>query len=653
MALENTIFWKPTSVGFNNSQMSQYKRQYELNYAVRLDDYEALCEETIKNPSQFWKSYLEFSSIIFEGSLDPAMKINSKFYKTEFFSNVKLSYSENLLARMPIEGPALIALTEDKLIRREWSKQEIVQAVGALQKKLQEAGVLEGDTVAALVPNSPEAVIAMMAVTGLGAIWSSCSPDFGVQGVLDRFSQIAPKFIFFADEVIYGGKRFSLKEKNYEVFSKLPTVKASHTFRHLDNDLWKSLGVDGFDSNSISSLHIQRFAFRHPLFVMFSSGTTGQPKCIVHSNGGTLLQHQKELQLHCDLKVGDKILYYTTCGWMMWNWVTSALSTGAIVYCYDGSPAAPSADSLWEIVEREELNVFGTSAKFIGSCRNQNLNLSSKFSFSKLRLVLSTGSPLLPEDFDYFYSSSLDSMHRIQLASICGGTDIISCFMLGNPMKPVRRGEIQGRGLGMNVQAWSSSGIPLRESQGELVCVTPFPSMPLEFWNDPDNLLFEKSYFSVFPNIWHHGDYVTMTNEGGIIVYGRSDATLNPSGVRIGTAEIYRQVETHPLIADSLAVGRKTSDDEEVILFVKFKNPKQILDDTIKKEIRLRIRQGASPRHVPSEIYVVDEIPYTVSGKKVEIAIKKILHGQDPGNKEALMNPESLKLYENFPKGFV
>lgn len=646
----NKLLWQPSADQLARSQMALFQKYLEEQFHKTFSSYEALCDWSVQNPASFWRALLEFSPIIYQGSLEPVLKSNETFYKNEFFPNVTLSYAENLLARIPQKGPVIVALTEDESIRREWTRSDVLGAVVALQAKLRSAGVEKGDRVAALLPNAPEAVLAMIAVTGLGAVWSSCSPDFGEQGILDRFSQIDPKFVFFANEVIYNGKKFSLKEKNEAVLSRLSSVKSTHTFSHLSLSNQEALGLS-MEKSDGSDIHFEKVPFRHPLFVMFSSGTTGIPKCIVHGTGGILLQHQKELQLHCDLKAGEKILYYTTCGWMMWNWVSSALSTGAVLYCYDGSPAAPSADSLWQIADREGLNVFGSSAKFIGACRNQSMELAGKYSFDNLRLVLSTGSPLLPEDFDYFYSPKLDSRARFQLASICGGTDILSCFMLGNPLKPVRRGEIQGRGLGMDVQAFNMEGKPVIDEQGELVCATPFPCMPIRFWGDTENERYKKSYFSVFPKVWHHGDFISMTKDGGIVVYGRSDATLNPSGVRIGTAEIYRQVETHPLVADSLAIGRRTQDDEEVILFVKFKDANQILDENLKKDIKQRIRQGASPRHVPAEIYVVEDIPYTVSGKKVELAVKKIIHGQSVGNKEALVNPESLQFFEKFPKG--
>ncbi len=648
------IYWKPSEELRHSSAMSRFASFFAKKIDKNIKDYESLCDASIQKFPQFWKEYLQFSELVYEGPLLPVQVEAPEFRNQKFFPNLKLSYPENLLRRFhDDEEIILVGLCEDSSIRREWSLAKAKKAIAAIQSKLKKAGVAKGDRVAALMPNSPEVVIAMMAATGLGAIWSSCSPDFGEKGILDRFSQIEPKFLFVSDSVIYNGKTFNLEQKNSILIKALPSLKAHHCFKQLVSNCEEAINLKGSlesASEKLSAPQFLRVEFNDPLFIMFSSGTTGTPKCIVHGVGGTLLQHSKEHQLHCDLKSQEKILYYTTCGWMMWNWVVSALLQGAKLFCYDGSPAAPNVDSMWEIADREELNVFGTSAKFIASCRNQNLEAKKKYQFKNLRLVLSTGSPLLPEDFDYFYTY-VESQNPLQLASISGGTDILSCFMLGNPLKPVVRGEIQGRGLGMDVQAWNDQGHPVVGEQGELVCCRPFPSMPTEFWNDPSGEKYQSAYFRHFPNIWHHGDYVEMRPNGGIVIYGRSDATLNPGGVRIGTAEIYRQVETHPLVADSLAVGKMIDGDEEVQLFVKLKPANPLSDSELEefnRDIKTRIRSGASPRHVPKKIFIVKDIPYTVSGKKVEIAIKKILHGQDPGNREALANPDSLEEYKKF-----
>ncbi|MEO5667837.1 MAG: acetoacetate--CoA ligase [Bdellovibrionota bacterium] len=644
---QNAIVWTPAKDAADVSQMAVFERLFEkaLARTTRFSDFEEFCDASITHKDEFWTLALRQLGVSFDGDISPAFVPGTEFFDAKWFTKLRLSYAENLVGGMPEEGAVLVALTERPEIRREWTKAECIAAIAALQNLLRQSGIVAGDRVAAVLPNCPETVLAMLAVNGLGAIWSSCSPDFGEQGILDRFQQIDAKFLFLAQDTIYNGKLFDLSEKNRGVLAKLPSVKNHHVFRTLSTRSSEALNLRFLKD---AQPEFVRLPFEHPLFIMFSSGTTGAPKCIVHGAGGSLLQLIKEHKLHCDIRPGEKVLYYTTCGWMMWNWLATSLASGARVYCYEGSPAAPEPDSLWRLIDAEKIEVFGTSAKFIGSCRTLGLKLDEGVAFEKLRLVLSTGSALLPEDFDYFYSSVQRKDKPLQLASIAGGTDIISCFMLANPLKPVRRGEIQSRGLGMDVQAFDENGQAVRDEQGELVCATPFPSMPVGFWKDDDRSRYRKSYFSTYRGVWHHGDYVIVTSEGGIVILGRSDATLNPGGVRIGTAEIYRQVETHPLVADSLAVGRKTEDDEEIVLFVKLKDPSQTLDDELRSQIRKRIREGASPRHVPKEIYSVAEIPYTVSGKKVEIAVKRILQGQDPGNREALANPASLDLYTSF-----
>lgn len=642
------VFWEPSEKHLTQSFMAQFLESWNASKGQSLKTYEDLFASTTQDVSAFWQHYLKFSGLIFEGELEPTQKSADLFFEKSFFPSLRLSYAENLLQGYSDDDLMLVSLCEEGSHRREWKRSEVIRAVATLQGELHRAGVSSGDRVAALLPNCAEAVIAMMAVTGLGAVWSSCSPDFGDKAVKDRFEQVEPKFLFLADQVLYNSKTFDLSQKNAALLESLPSVQASHTFKHFTDSPTVSLNVEHWNEGAPK---FERVAFDHPLFVMFSSGTTGKPKCIVHGVGGTTLQHSKELQLHCDLNKGENFLYYTTCGWMMWNWAASALLQGAVLYCYDGSPAAPHSDSMWEIVEKEKINVFGTSAKFIASCRSGGLRPGEKQGLRALRLLLSTGSPLLPEDFDYVYESvsmSNRSDGGVQLASICGGTDILSCFMLGTPLKPVVRGEIQCRGLGMDVQAWNSQGKSVVGEQAELVCTQPFPSMPVGFWKDEGNSKFKSAYFEEFPGVWHHGDYIQIGESGGVSVFGRSDATLNPGGVRIGTAEIYRQVETHPSILDSLAVGRTVDGDEQVELFVVLKEGVSELNNELIAELKKRIRAGASPRHVPAKIWQVDAIPYTVSGKKVEIAVKKILRGELPGNREALKNPESLDCFEKF-----
>jgi acetoacetyl-CoA synthetase len=651
--MSERIFWTPSPADLKDSPMTKFRDLAASRFQETFADYEAFCDWSIAHKENFWRLWLQNSDMILDGSLERAYLPNPSgdFFGGKWFPDTRLNYAENLMAHLPEQGPALIGLVEDGT-RKDLSARELRSQVARLAAYLRAQGIGPGDRVAAILPNAPETVVALLAATSLGAVWSSCSPDFGEQGVLDRFQQIEPNVLFTANAYLYNGKRFELAEKNARLRASLPTLKAVVQFAHLGGQGQLPEGTQDFHRLVTEGLEprieFKRLPFQSPLFVMFSSGTTGKPKCIVHGIGGTLAQVTKEHQLHAGLRAGEQLLYYTTCGWMMWNWLVTGLASGARVVCFDGSPAAPQADSLWKLVDREGIEAFGTSARFIGSCRVQSLDLKGACRFEKLRVVFSTGSPLLPEDFDYFYEQVLTPSGSVPIQSISGGTDILSCFMLGTPLKPVVRGQIQARGLGMDVQAWDGDGRPVRAQQGELVCATPFPSMPLGFFNDPGDKAYRKAYFSVFPGVWHHGDYITLTEEGGIIVHGRSDATLNPGGVRIGTAEIYRQVETHPDVQDSIAVGRRSGDDEEIVLFVKLKDPSRELDEALVKELKDRIRQGASPRHVPKFIYAVPDIPYTLSGKKVEIAVKRVLHGEDPGNREALANPQCLEAYGRY-----
>lgn len=639
MSETNKIFWEPSREFLEGSFLFQFKEKIEKQYSKTFENYSQFHQWSVDSFQDFWREFLDFSQIKYSG--DPETVFVPKegyFYGGTWFPDIKLNFAENLLSNLnqyPIIG------LDEKGQRFEYKKSQLLKEVSSLQKYFKEKGLKAGDCVAALIPNVPEAITCMLAVTSLGGIWSSCSPDFGEQGILDRFLQVEPKFLITCDKTIYNGKEFDLAVKNAAVLAKLPSVEGTlHVSRYSEEGDYKNL-CQHYKASDIEFVPVP---FSHPLYILFSSGTTGAPKCIVHSVGGTLIQHAKELLLHCDLKKEEKIIYYTTTGWMMWNWLVSALFTGAQVFVYDGSPMTKEGFDLWSLVENEKIDVFGTSARFIAASRTQGRLPFRKF---KPRLVCSTGSPLLFEDFDYFYEV-VNPEYDIQLASICGGTDIVSCFMLGCPWLPVRRGEIQGPGLAMDIQALDANGQAIFGQEGELVCATPFPSMPIYFLNDPQNKKYSAAYFEEFSGVWHHGDYVTIMPQGGIVVHGRSDATLNPGGVRLGTAEIYRQVETHPDIADSLVVGKTVDGDEKVLLFVLFKDPQQELTEELKTELKKRIREGASPRHLPSEIYKITEIPYTLSGKKVEIAVKKILHGEMPKNIQALANPHSLEAFKKF-----
>ncbi|MCG8561086.1 MAG: acetoacetate--CoA ligase [Hyphomicrobiales bacterium] len=617
----------------------------------KVDDYETLYRFSIEQPERFWSLLWDYCGVRGEKGEAPYLVDAGKMPGARFFPQARLTFAENLRSKEG-DAPALIFWGEDK-VKRSLSWDELRAQVSRFQQALAELGVGPGDRVAAMMPNMPETVVAMLAAASLGAIWSSCSPDFGVQGVLDRFGQIEPKVFIACDGYSYNGKTIRVADKLAEISAALTSAERVVIVPYLGQADAVAAGLDravGWDAalaaHEPAALAATPLPFSHPLYILFSSGTTGVPKCIVHSAGGTLLQHLKEQRLHSDLRDGDRLFYFTTCGWMMWNWLVSGLASGATLLLYDGSPFHPSGNILFDFADAEGMTFFGTSAKYIDAVKKAGLRPRDSHDLSTLRTMASTGSPLVPESFDFVYEAIKPDLH---LASISGGTDIVSCFVIGNPLKPVWRGEIQGPGLGMAVEICDEAGAPLASGKGELTCTKPFPSMPVAFWNDPDGRKYRNAYFERFENVWHHGDFAEWTGHGGVIIHGRSDATLNPGGVRIGTAEIYRQVEQLEEVQESIVIGQDWEGDVRVILFVVLTGG-LALDEALTDKIRQRIRTGASPRHVPARIVQVPDIPRTKSGKITELAVRDIVHGRDVKNKEALANPEALDHYRDRPE---
>jgi acetoacetyl-CoA synthetase len=567
-----------------------------------------------------------------------------------WFPGARLNFAENLLKRRD-DGDAIVFRGEDR-VRRRMSYADLNGEVSRLARAMREAGVTTGDRVAGMMPNMPETVIAMLAATSIGAVWSSCSPDFGVDGVIDRFGQIEPRLLFAAEGYFYNGKPVDCLEKLEEIVLRLPSVEQTIVVPYTREEpclapIARAVAWGDFIADhEPGEIAFERLPFDHPVYILYSSGTTGAPKCIVHGAGGTLLQHMKEHVLHCDIKPDDRVFYFTTCGWMMWNWLVSTLASQATVLLYDGSPFYPSGHVLFDYADYEGMTLFGTSAKYIDALNKAGLKPRETHGLDTLKTMTSTGSPLAPESFDYVYRDIKADLH---LASIAGGTDLISCFVLGNPVAPVWPGEIQTPGLGMAVDVFDPEGRSLRGGKGELVCTQPFPSMPVGFWNDPDGGKYHAAYFERFAGVWHHGDFVEFTEHGGIVIYGRSDATLNPGGVRIGTAEIYRQVEQLDEVIESIVVGQDWDNDVRVVLFVVLREGLR-LDDSLVGQIKTHIREHCSPRHVPAKVIQVRDIPRTKSGKITELAVRDIIHGRQVRNMEALANPEALDFYNNLPE---
>jgi acetoacetyl-CoA synthetase len=598
-------------------------------------DYAELHRWSVEHSEDFWELLWKFAEVRGEPGTRRLVH-GERMPGAQWFPDGRLNFAENLL-RDTGDAPAMVFWGEDQ-VKRRVSRRELHELVSRLQQALRAEGVGKGDRVAGYLPNLPEAVAATLATASLGAIWSSCSPDFGVQGVLDRFGQIEPKVLFCADRYLYSGKEFDLREKNARVLAGLPSVRKAVTVRYADGSVGEF--TERFAPRALAFEHVE---FNHPLYILYSSGTTGVPKCIVHGTGGTLLQHLKEHQLHADVRRGDRLFYFTTLGWMMWNWLVSGLGSGATLLLYDGSPFVGRGRILFDYADAEGMTHLGTSAKYIDAIAKLDLKPKATHRLEPLRLLLSTGSPLVAESFDYVYRNIKDD---VCLSSISGGTDIVSCFVLGNPVLPVWRGEIQCKGLGLAVEVFDEEGRPLIGEKGELVCTRPFPAMPVGFWNDPDGSRYRAAYFEKYPNVWRHGDWCEVTQHGGIVIYGRSDTVLNPGGVRIGTAEIYRQVESLDEVVESLVIGQDWEGDVRVVLFVKLREG-LMLDDALVGMIKKRIRDNTTPRHVPAKVLQVGDIPRTKSGKIVELAVRDVVHGRPVKSVEALANPEALEHFRD------
>lgn len=653
----NPILWTPDRERVQQSNMHDFTQWVNQHYSLSLTDYAQLHQWSVTETGDFWTAIWDYCGVVASERGEVALENATPMIEARFFPRARLNFAENLLRGADSSAcpdrDALVFRGEDNVSCRV-SFADLRDQASAIEQCLSAVGVGEGDRVAAMIPNMPEAVVGMLATSSLGGVWASCSPEFGLEGLLDRFGQIEPTVLIVCDGYFYNGKVIDVREKANALAAAIPSLKQIICVQYADLDwgvdhvagtpvvAWDQLLAD----NAPKPMAFLQLPFDHPLYILFSSGTTGKPKCIVHGAGGTLLQHLKEHVLHSDIKAGDRVFYFTTCTWMMWNWLVSALAVKATVLLYDGSPFYPSKTTILDYLQDEKATFFGTSAKYIDELKKAELKPADTHDLSAVRTLASTGSPLMPDSFEYVYSHIKSD---VCLASIAGGTDIISCFVLGNPTLPVYRGEIQCKGLGMSMEAWDDDGQPAADHKGELVCSVAFPSMPVGFWNDDNNARYNAAYFEKFPGYWAHGDLAEFTDTGGVIIHGRSDATLNPGGVRIGTAEIYRQVEVFPEVKEAMAIGQQFDGDVRVILFVVMKDG-LVLDEDFVKTLKQAIRKGASPRHVPAKILQVAELPRTASGKIVELAVRDVVHGREVKNKTALANPDALELFRDLPE---
>jgi len=645
------LLWKPSEKRIKEANITRYMEFVNKKYGLNFQSYNELYDWSISNISDFWASVWDFLEIKASKKYDKVVEDLSVFPGAKWFPGAKLNFAENLL-RYRDDHPAFIFIGETQR-RASMTYAELYDTVGRLAISLRELGIRPGDRVAAYMPNMMETAIAMLAATSIGAIWSSCATDIGPEAVLDRFGQIEPKVLFTVDGYFHKGKRFTTLTNAVEVVKRMPSVKkvvvTSYSGTKADlGSIPNAVRFEDFLSrDKVKAIEFEQLSADHPLYIMFSSGTTGKPKCMVQSVGGILVNQLKEAIIHTDLKREDVHFFITTCSWMMWNWMLASLATGNTLILYDGNPNYPDAEAMWKLIQEEKVTMFGTSASYINYLRSQNVKPKEKYDLSSLREIWQTGSPLSAEGFEYVYREIKEDVH---FNSSAGGTDINGCFCTGSPIQPVYAGELQGPALGMKVKAYDENGKPVYDREGELVCEAPAPSMPLYFWNDPEMKKYREAYFEVYPGVWRHGDYVIFHSDtGGVTFLGRSDATLKPSGVRIGTAEIYNQVEKLPEIVDSLAIGQNWQGDQRVILFVKLASGYELTEE-LKARIKETLRKNASPRHVPAKIIAVPDIPYTLNMKKVESAVTNIIHGRPVTNRDALMNPESLDFYQNIPE---